>query len=115
MRFWIGIIVKLVGKNCIGGLPRDPLCHHHVIVRMIWRNSRWRHDHLGAECLEQPNFFLRHLVRHGEDALVASQRRGNGETDARVSAGAFDDCPARLQLSISLRALDDRQTDSIFD
>src|SRR5438445_8952709 len=82
---------------------------------MIRWHRRWRHDDFRAERFEQPHFLLRHLVRHGENALVALASRGEGEPDAGVSARPFDDRSAWLESSLSLCLLDDRPTDSIFD
>ena len=82
---------------------------------MIGRNCRRRYYHLGAERLQQPHFFLGHLVRHREYALVSAQGRGNRETNTGISAGAFDYRPARLEFSFSLCTLDDWQSDSILD
>ena len=82
---------------------------------MIRRHRRRRDDHLGAERLEQAHFFLRHLVRHREDALVALERRGDRQSDAGVAARALDDRAARLEASLALRLLDDRHADAVLD
>ena len=109
----VGLVVELVCEYRVRCFLRDPLCHHHVVVGMIRRDSGWCHNHFRAERLEQPHLFLRHLVGHGEDALVALERRCNGETDACVAARPFDDRPARLELSFSLRLFDDWHADAV--
>ena len=115
VRLRIGVVVELIGENRVRRLLRDALRHHHVVVRMIGRHRRRRHDHLGAERLEQPHFFLRHLVGHREDALVALERRRDRESDAGVAARAFDDRSARLEPPLALGLLDDRFADAILD
>src|ERR1700693_5413921 len=80
---------------------------------MIWRNRRRSHDHLRAKCLEKTDFFLRHLIRHCENALVSAERCCDREADPRIPARAFDYRPAGFQLPLLLCPLDDRKTDSI--
>ena len=111
----VRVVVELVGENRVRRLMRDPLRHHHVVVGMVGRHRRRRHDHLGAERLEQSHFFLRHLVRHREDALVALERRGDRQPDAGVAARPLDDRPAGLESPFALRLLDDRTTNAILD
>ena len=108
-------IVELVGEDRVRRFVRDALRHHHVVVRMIGRHRRRRDDDFGAERLEQSHFFLRHLVGHREDALVALERRGDRQPDAGVAARAFDDRSARLEPSLTLGLLDDRPTDAVLD
>src|SRR5437588_3059758 len=38
-----------------------------------------------AECLQQTHLFLRHFVRHCEDALVAAQCRGDRRSEEHTS------------------------------
>src|SRR5438876_5974904 len=113
--FRIGVVIELVGEDGIWSLLRYPLRHHDVIVGMVRRDRRGRNNHLGAECLEQSDFFLRHLVRHREDALVSPQRGRDREADTCVAASAFDDRPAWLQLPLFFSALDNGKSDSVLD
>src|SRR5205823_8401429 len=73
----------------------------------------WCDDYLGAECLEQPDFFLRHFVGHRENASVTPQCGRYREAHTGVTAGAFDYRPARSQLAFFFSTLDDREPDAI--
>src|SRR6266571_2310591 len=115
MGLWIRIIVELVGEDGVWSLLRYPLRHHDVIVGMIRRDRSGGNDYLGAKCLEQSDFFLRHLVRHREDALVSPQHGCDREADTCVAASAFDDGPAWFQLPLFFRALDNRKSDSVLN
>ncbi len=111
----VGLVVELVGEHGVRRLVGDPLRHHDVVVRMVGRHGGRGHNHLGAERLEQTDFLLRHLVGHREDALVAFDRGGDGQADARVAARALDNGAARLEAALALEALDDRNADPILD
>src|SRR5256714_6102045 len=115
MRLRVRIVVELTRADGVGRFRGDSFRHHHVVVGMIWRDSRGRDNYLGAECLQQTNFFLRHFVGHREDALVATQCGSDRQADARIAARALHDCSTRLEPPLFLCALDDRQSDSIFD
>ena len=93
----------------------DPLGHLHVVLRVVRRHRRRRDDHLRAERLEQSHFLLRHLVRHGEDAAVALQCGGDGQTHTRVATRCLDDRTARQQRARALMRLDHRKPDAILD
>ncbi len=108
VRFRIRVVVELVSQDGVGRFRGDPFRHHHVVVRVVWRDSRGRNDYLGSECLKQANFFLRHLVGHREDALVAPQCGGDCQSDACIAARALDDRSAGLEPALLFCALDDR-------
>ena len=93
----ICLVVELIREHGVGRFVRDPLRGHYVTVGMVRRHGSWRDDHLGTECFQEANFFLRHLVRHREDAVVALERRGDGKRDPRIAACPFDDGSSRLQ------------------
>ena len=82
---------------------------------MIRWNGRRCDDDFRAECLEQADLFLGHLVGHREDAFVSAKCRGDREAHTGVSAGAFDYRPARFQLSFFFGPFNDRKPDSILD
>ena len=113
VRVRVRLIVELVRENRVRRLLRDALRHHHVVVRMIRRDGGRRDDHFRTERLEQSHLFLRHLVGHREDALVALERRGDREPDTGVAARPFHDRSAGLELSFALRLLDDRHADAV--
>ncbi len=58
---------------------------------MLGRHGGRTDHHLGAVGAQHVDLFGRHLVAHHEDALVTPLRRDDGEADARVAAGWFDD------------------------
>jgi hypothetical protein len=91
VRVGVGLVVELVGEHRVRRLARDALGRLDVVVGVVGRHGRGRDDHLGAERLEQAHLLLAHLVGHGEDALVAPHRRGDGEPDAGVAARPLDD------------------------
>ena len=113
VRVGVRLVVELVRENRVRRFVRDALRRHHVAVGMIGRHGGRRDHDLRAVRLQQPDFFLRHLVRHREDALVALERRGDGKRDAGVAARAFDDRAAGLQRSVALGLLDDRHADPV--
>src|SRR5438067_1153583 len=115
MSIRIRLVVKLIGENRIRRFSRNSPRHHHIAVRMIRWNCRRRNDDLGSECFEQPDFFLRHFVRHREDAFVTAKSRCDGKRDSGVTAGSFDNRSAGSERSVSLRLFDNRNCDSIFD
>ena len=115
VRLGIHLIVELVGQHGARGVLDDLLGLHDVVVGVVGRHRGRRDDHLRAVGLEQPHLFLRHLVRHGEDAAVPLERRRDREPDAGVAAGALDDGPARLELAPPLGVLDDGESDPVLD
>src|SRR5690606_25055270 len=68
VRLRIGLVVELVSENGVWRLPRDPLRHLDVIVRLVGRYRRRRHDDFSAKRLEKADLLLAHLVRDREDA-----------------------------------------------
>src|SRR6185437_3853474 len=115
VRVRIGLIVELIRENRVGRLLRAALRHHHVVVGMVRRNGGRCHDHFRTESLEQAHLFLRHLVGQREDALVAAQCGRDREANTSVAASPLHDRSARLELSLALGALDDREPDTVLD
>ena len=85
MRFGIGLVVKLIGEDGVGCIVSDRFWLHHIVVGMIGWDGRGCNDDLGAIGPEQPHFFVRHLVRHGEDATVTLERSRDRQSHAGVA------------------------------
>src|SRR5690606_12772584 len=115
VRLGVRLVVELVGQDRAGRLLGDPLGHHDVVVGVVGRDGGRGHDDLGAKRLEEPHLLLAHLVRDREDAAVALDRGGNGEPDAGVAAGPFDDDAAGAEPTLALGGLDDRRADAVLD
>ena len=109
----IHLVVELVGEDRSRSLPHQLPGLVDIVVWMIGRHRRWSNHHLGAVGLEQPHLFLRHLVRHREDAAVALERRRHGQADTGVAAGPFHNHPTRLELPSAFRVLDDLEADPV--
>ena len=85
-----GVLV-LIGVERIGKFLRKFFGHRVVAARIVRLNCRRADDDLGAQRLEQIDFFLGLLVGNGEDHLVAAHRGHERETHSRIAGSAFDD------------------------
>ena len=83
-------------------LAGEPLGDLVVARRIVGRHRHRAHDDLGAVGLQQRHLLGRHLVGHDEHAAVPALGGHDGEADARVAAGGFDDRAARLQQTVAL-------------
>jgi hypothetical protein len=113
MRGRVGRVLELAGQHRARRLAHDALGPLHIVLRVIRRHRGGRDDHLGAERLEQPHLLLRHLVGHGEDALVALDGCRERQPHARVAARGLHDRAARLEVPRALQRLDHGQADAV--
>ena len=90
----VALVGVLVGLVPAGDLLGEPVGDEVVALGGI-RLDRRRTDHdFGAEGAQQRDLLGRDLVGDDEDHLVALDRRGEREADARVPGGRLDDRPA---------------------
>ncbi|MNZ97336.1 hypothetical protein D3C78_1165690 [compost metagenome] len=71
--------------------------------------------HLGAHGLEVQDLLGGHLVRHHQHHPVTLGAADQGQAEAGVAGGGFDDGAAGAQAAIALGGVDHRQADAILD
>src|SRR5918995_2034269 len=107
---FVEVLVRLErAGDLLGEAVRDSV----VGLGRFRRDGRRRDYDLGAVRAQERDLLLAHLVRHHEDALVAADRRRDGETMARVAGRRLDDRAARLQLVGPLGNLDHPKADPV--
>ena len=103
----------LVGLEPAWDLFGEPVGDRVVALgRARLDGGRGDHD-LGPIRAEHRDLLLAHLVRHDEDAAIATKRGGDREADTGVARRGLDDRAARTQLSLPLRGLDHREPDPV--
>ena len=70
--------------------------------------------HLGAEGPHDDDFFLGKLLRHEQAHFVSAIHADQGEADAGVSGGGFDDGASGPQLAFLLGAGDQANGGAVF-
>src|SRR6516165_2131824 len=60
-------------------------------------------------------FFLTHLVRDDENEAIALLRRDEGQAQAGIAGGRFDESAAWSYLAVALGCFDEREADAILD
>src|SRR5262245_22081570 len=76
--------------------------------------ARREHD-LGAERLQQPAALEAHCLGHGDNKAVTLGGTGEGQTDAGVAAGRFDDGGVLVDLALAFGGLDHADADAVLD
>ncbi|MNZ89006.1 hypothetical protein D3C78_1079090 [compost metagenome] len=71
--------------------------------------------HLGAHGLEVQDLLGGHLVRHHQHHPVALGAADQGQAQASVAGGGFDDGAAGPEATIALGGVDHGQTDTVLD
>ena len=71
-------------------------------------------DNLGAESLQQVNFFARLLVGDGENDFVAAHAGHQRQSHPSISGSAFDNRPAGLEFPGTFSLIDHEQADAVF-
>jgi len=72
-------------------------------------------DDFGAVGGEQPPAFDAHRLRHGEDEAIPFDRGGEGQPDAGIAAGGFDDEAAGLEDAAFFGIHDHGEADAVLD
>ena len=70
---------------------------------------------MAPEGLHHHLLLLAHLHRHGDDLLVALDRRGHAQADSGVAAGRLDHRGRRFQTAVLLQPFDHAHADAILD
>src|SRR5262245_286369 len=115
MDFRVYGIVVLIREDGVLVGRRDRTAFHDVIVRVIGWNGSGRDDHFGAEGAQQSRFFLRHLVRHRENAAIPLHCRDKGEAHSGVAGRCLDNQAPRFEASLALGRFDHCETDAILN
>ena len=115
----VGEIVELARPDgAVGFFPgpsrRDALGSVNIVVGVAVGHGGDQQQ-LRSQHLQLANFFLAGILRHHDDALVAQGIGHQGEADAGIARGAFDDHAAGLQFSRLLRRPDDAQGGAVLD
>ena len=105
---------ELVGLERAGDLAREPVRHAVVRVGVVGRHVRGHLDDLGAVRAEHRRLLSRELVGHDEDHAVPALQGDQGEPDAGVAAGRFDDRAAGAEGAGCLGGIDDPRGDAVF-
>jgi len=74
-----------------------------------------REDHLGPQRRHEPDALGAHRVRHDQDEVPVARGTGEGQTDAGVAAGRFDDGRVRVQASRQRRPVEHGRADAVLD
>ena len=99
----VGVLVRLPGAVDLGD---QPVRHAVIALRILGRHRRRAHDDLCAVGEQHVALVLADLVGADEDALVAAVLGDQGQADAGVARGGFDDRATRLQLPAGLGGVD---------
>ena len=111
----IGRVVELVDVEGARRLFGDAARQVLVIVGVALADIGAGQAHLGAERLEVEDLLATHLVRHHQQHVVALLRGHQGQAQAGVAGGGFDDGAAGLQLAAGFGGLDHGQGDAVLD
>ncbi len=115
MRLGIGGVRELVDVERARGLPGDSRGLVLVVLRMALDHIRARHHHFGAHGLQVKDLLLAHLVGDDQQQPVALAGRDQGQPQARIAGGGFDQRGAGLDAPLALGRLDHVQPDAILD
>ena len=107
----IFVLVRIEG---IGNFARQFFRHGVVAARIVRLDGRGADDHFRAQRLQQIDFFLRLLVRDGENHLVAAHRRHQRQSHAGIARSAFDNRAAGLEQALALGVVDHGDADAVF-
>ena len=103
----------LIWIKRIWSFRRDPARGRDIMIRRAGLCRNRRNHHVRAERPQIARLFHRGFVGHHKDALVASDRRGDRQTDAGVPRSRFHDRAAPLQNSGALSRVNHRDADTI--
>ncbi|MCY1241777.1 hypothetical protein D9M72_546980 [compost metagenome] len=118
MRVTVGDVVELVGPDGavrlgLRQLLGEPAGDLHVVVGVLVGNGR-HFDELGAKQPQGVLLFLALGFRNDDDGAIAKCLADQRQPDAGVAGRAFDDDPARAQLSAPFRLPDDPECGAVF-
>jgi hypothetical protein len=71
--------------------------------------------HLCTHRFQVKDLLLAHLVGHHDQKAIAFLRGDQGEAEAGVAGGGFDEEPAGRNLPLPLRGLDHGERDAVLD
>ncbi len=108
-------IAELVDEIRAGRFARDVVRPVLVVLRVALGDIRTRQHDFRAHRLEIEDLLAAHLVGHDQDQPITFLLRDEGEADAGVAGGAFDERVAGLDLAGALGGFDHRQADAILD
>jgi hypothetical protein len=111
MKPWVGGIVELIEHNGIRDLGQQLLSAQHGIAHQ----DAFGQHHFGAQESQKGDTFHGHRVRHGQDDPVSADGRSEGDPDAGVATGGFDNRHAWPQDAPLLCVLDERDPEPILD
>ncbi|MNY06229.1 hypothetical protein D3C86_1389790 [compost metagenome] len=111
----VGRVVELVGEERIGNFRRQPRGNVLVVLGMALADVGAGDVHLGAHGLEVQDLLGGHLVRHHQHHPVTLGAADQGQAEAGVAGGGFDDGAAGAQAAIAFGGVDHRQTDAVLD
>ncbi|MNV27723.1 hypothetical protein D3C71_1188810 [compost metagenome] len=111
----VGVVGELVDEVAAWDLLGQALGHVSVVFRVAVRHVRTGQAHVSAHGAQVLDLLLRHLVRYDQQDVIALLLADQGQGQAGIARGRFDDSAARLQPARLLRRLDHRQGDTVLD
>ncbi|MPM37749.1 hypothetical protein SDC9_84368 [bioreactor metagenome] len=103
---------KLLGNESAGMLGLE---FQRGVDRALHAFGARRQDQLRTVGGQQFAPLDAHGFRHGQDELVALDRGGEGQADAGVAAGGFDDQGSGREFAVAFGGFDHGQTDPVLD
>ena len=115
VRLRIGRIAELVGPPGAGNFPDQARRNLLVVIGMALVDVGPGQADVGAQGFQVENLLLAHLVRHNQDAAVASEDADQGEAEPGVARRRLDDRTAGLELAGFFCGPDHRERDPVLD
>ena len=108
-------VAELIDEVGAGGLAGDAFGEILVIVGMALGDVGTGQHDFGAHRLEVEDLLPTHLVGHDQDQLVALLLRDQGQADAGIAGGAFDQGVAGADVAALFGGVDHGKTDAVLD
>ena len=108
----IGGIAELLGHEVIGVVR-----YYFVgfVDGALHEFQAMREDHARTVSAQESHAFDVDIIGHRKDCFIAFGGAHHCQTDSRISACRFDDCPSRFQTAFTLCSLDHAQSDAVFN